>query len=404
VPNVTGLKCIECGQVVAESGVHYLCESCGGNLDVIYDYDKAKLEWRENGPDNSEDYSIWRYAPLLPVNRLNLGGLNVGWTPLVKSDRLREMLGMPELYLKDDTQNPTASLKDRATAFALAKAVELKVSTVTCASTGNAASSLSGLSAAIGLKVNIFVPENASVPKISQMLLYGANVYKIRGNYDDAFELSIQATKKFGWYNRNSGYNPYLSEGKKTVSLEISEQMNWIAPDVVIVPVGDGCIIGGVHKGFYDLLQIGVISKMPRLIAVQAEGANPIVKAFESGGEIKKSEANTIADGISVGNPREGHKALRAIRDSNGYAVAVSDKAMLESVKTLSSICGVFVEPSAAASLAGLRKCLNDSVIQNKDRVVLLLTGHGLKAPEAAIGKLKAKEIEPDISAVISES
>ena len=208
MPNVTGLKCIECGDEVAESGVQYLCESCGGNLEVMYDYEKAKKEWNEKFTENSKVYSIWRYAPLLPVKPLNLGGLKVGWTPLVESDRLRDMLGMSQLYLKDDTQNPTASLKDRATAIALAKAVELNICTVTCASTGNAASSLSGLSAAIGLEVNIFVPENAPVPKISQMLLYGANVYKIKGNYDDALDLSIQSTIKFGWYNRSSGYNP----------------------------------------------------------------------------------------------------------------------------------------------------------------------------------------------------
>ena len=400
MPNVTGLKCIECGDEVAESGVQYLCESCGGNLEVMYDYEKAKEEWNEKFTENSKVYSIWRYAPLLPVKPLNLGGLKVGWTPLVESDRLRDMLEMPQLYLKDDTQNPTASLKDRATAIALAKAVELNISTVTCASTGNAASSLSGLSAAIGLEVNIFVPENAPVPKISQMLLYGANVYKIKGNYDDALDLSIQSTIKFGWYNRSSGYNPYLSEGKKTVAFEICEQLDWNAPDAVVVPVGDGYIIGGVHKGFYDLLQIGMISKMPRLIAVQAEAANPIVEAFDSGNDLKDSEANTIADGIAVGKPREGQKALRAIRETEGYAVAVSDNAILEAVNTLSSKCGIFVEPAAAASLAGLRKCLNDSVIHKNDRVILLLTGHGLKAPEAAIGNLKAKEIEPDISAV----
>ena len=331
---------------------------------------------------------------------LTLGGLKVGWTPLVRSDRLRDMLGMPELYLKDDTQNPTASLKDRATAIALSKAAELKMSIVTCASSGNAAASLSGLSATMGIKVNIFVPQSAPLPKISQMLLYGANVYKIKGTYDEAFDLCVQATDKFGWYNRNSGYNPYLSEGKKSVTFEICEQLGWEAPDVVIVPVGDGSIMGGVHKGFYDLLQIGLISKLPRLIAVQAEGANPIVEAFESGNDLKTTDANTIADGIAVGNPRDGRKALRAIRDSKGSAVSVPDKAMLDSVNTLASTCGIFVEPSAAASLAGLRKCLKDSIIQKDERVVLLLTGHGLKAPEAAVGDLKAKEIEPDISAL----
>jgi len=400
VPNVTGLKCIECGEEIPVLGVQYLCESCGGNLEVLYDYDKVKIEWKENNGENSREHSIWRYAPLLPVEPLTLGGLKIGWTPLVESDRLRDLLEMPELYLKDDTRNPTASLKDRATAIALSKAVELDIRTITCASTGNAASSLSGLSAAMGLQVYIFVPENAPEPKISQMLLYGANVYKIRGNYEEAFDLSVEATNEFGWYNRNSGYNPYLSEGKKTVAFEICEQLKWDTPDAVIVPVGDGCIIGGVHKGFHDLLQIGLISKMPRLIAVQAEGAKPIVEAFESGNELKTTGANTIADGIAVGKPRDGRKALRAIRESKGSAVSVPDKAMLESVNTLASTCGIFVEPSAAASLAGLRKCLKDSIIRKDERVVLLLTGHGLKAPEAAVGDLKAKEIEPDISAL----
>ena len=307
---------------------------------------------------------------------------------------------MPNLSLKDDTQNPTASLKDRATAIALARSIENKAEVITCASTGNSASSLSGLGATIGAKIKIFVPENAPKAKVAQMLLYGAEVFKIKGSYDDAFNLSVKATEKFGWYNRNSGFNPYLSEGKKSVAFEICEQLMWHPPDAIVVPVGDGCIIGGVHKGLKDLTAIGVISKMPRLIAVQADGANSIVKAFESGNETGTAPGITIADGIAVSKPRDGVKALRAVKETNGYAISVSDEEILEAVRTLTNTAGVFVEPSAAATLAGLNKLLSNSVLSKDDRVVLLLTGHGLKAAEAAIGVLKATIIEPHISNV----
>ncbi len=395
---VTNLECIECGDSFEKEGIRYLCPSCGGNLEVIYDYAAAGEEWHRYELKKSNELSIWRYAPLLPVEPISFGGLNVGWTPLIESDRLRELLGMPNLSLKDDTQNPTASLKDRATAIGLARSKENKVEIITCASTGNAASSLSGLGASIGATVKIFVPENVPKTKLAQILLYGAEVFKIKGGYDDAFDLCIKATEEFGWYNRNSGFNPYLSEGKKTVAFEICEQLMWNPPDAIIVPVGDGCIISGVHKGLKDLIEIGVISEMPRLIALQADGANSIVKAFESGNEIGTAPGNTIADGIAVGKPRDGVKALRAVKETSGYALSVSDEEILEAVRTLAKTAGVFVEPSAAATLAGLYKLLSLSVLSDNDRVVLLLTGHGLKAPEAAIGNLNATMIEPDIS------
>ena len=397
---VTNLECIECGETFEKEGIHYLCAKCGGNLEVIYDYAAAGEEWHRYEVKKGNELSIWRYAPLLPVEPISFGGLNIGWTPLIESERLKELLGMPYLSLKDDSQNPTASLKDRATAIALARSRENKADVITCASTGNAASSLSGLGASIGAKVKIFVPETAPKAKVAQMLLYGADVFKIKGSYDDAFDLCIKATEKFGWYSRNSGFNPYLSEGKKTVAFEICEQLMWNPPDAIVVPVGDGCIISGVHKGLKDLIEIGVISEMPRLIAVQADGANSIVKAFESGNEIGTASGKTIADGIAVSKPRDGVKALRAVKETNGYALSVSDEEILEAVRTLTKTSGVFVEPSAAATLAGLIKSLGINVLSKGDRVVLLLTGHGLKAPEAAIGDLKATIIEPDISNV----
>jgi len=397
---VTNLECIECGETFEKEGIHYLCLKCGGNLEVNYDYAAAGEAWHRYGINKGNELSIWRYAPLLPVEPISFGGLKVGWTPLIESDRLKELLKMPNLSLKDDTQNPTASLKDRATAVALARSIENKAKVITCASTGNAASSLSGLGAAIGAKVKIFVPDNAPKAKVAQMLLYGAEVFKVQGSYDDAFYLCIKATEKFGWYNRSSGFNPYLSEGKKTVAFEICEQLMWNPPDAIVVPVGDGNIISGVHKGLKDLTAIGVISEMPRLIAVQADGANSIVKAFESGNEIGREPGTTIADGIAVGKPRDGVKALRAVKETNGYALSVSDEEILEAVRTLTNRAGVFVEPAAAATLAGLNKLLSVSVLSKDDRVVLLLTGHGLKAPEAAIGDLKATIIEPHISNV----
>ena len=397
---VTNLECIECGETFEKEGIHYLCPKCGGNLEVIYDYAAAGEAWRSYEVNRGNELSIWRYAPLLPVEPISFGGLKVGWTPLIESDRLKELLGMPNLSLKDDTQNPTASLKDRATAIALARSIENKAEVITCASTGNSASSLSGLGAAIGAKIKIFVPENAPKAKVAQTLLYGAEVFKIKGSYDDAFNLCVKATEKFGWYNRNSGFNPYLSEGKKSVAFEICEQLMWNPPDAIVVPVGDGCIIGGVHKGLKDLTAIGVISEMPRLIAVQADGANSIVKAFESGNETGTVPGITIADGIAVSKPRDGVKALRAVKETNGYAISVSDEEILEAVRTLTNTAGMFVEPSAAATLAGLIKLLSNNVLSKGDRVVLLLTGHGLKAAEAAIGGLKATIIEPHISNV----
>lgn len=397
---VTNLECIECGETFEKEGIHYVCAKCGGNLEVNYDYTAAGEAWHKYEVKKGNELSIWRYAPLLPVKPISFGGLLVGWTPLIESERLNELLGMPNLLLKDDTQNPTASLKDRATAIALARSRENKVDVITCASTGNAASSLSGLGAAIGAKIIIFVPETAPSAKVAQMLLYGADVFKIKGSYDDALNLCIKATERFGWYNRSSGFNPYLSEGKKTVAFEICEQLMWNPPDAIVVPVGDGCIIGGVHKGLKDLIEIGVISKMPRLIAVQADGANSIVKAFESGNEIGSSPGKTIADGIAVSRPHEGVKALRAVKETNGYALSVSDEDILEAVRTLANRAGIFVEPAAAATLAGLNKSLSSNVLSKEDSVVLLLTGHGLKSPEAAIGDLKATVIEPDISIV----
>jgi len=258
--------------------------------------------------------------------------------------------------------------------------------TVACASTGNAASSLAVQSAAVGLPCYIFVPHNAPRAKIVQVLMCGATVFAVQGSYDDAFDLCIEACNTFGWYNRNTGYNPYLVEGKKTVGLEIAEQLEWQVPDSVLVPTGDGCIISGVYRGFEDFYRLGMIDRIPRMIAVQAEGSPAIVRALEGDGVVRPYPAQTIADGISVGLPRNGTMAVKVIRESGGFGVTVSDEEILTAEKELAMLTGVFAEPSGAAGYAGLLRLLNEGKIARDERTVLLVTGSGLKSIDAVVG------------------
>jgi threonine synthase len=325
---------------------------------------------------------MWRYRALLPISysREDKSPLSVGGTPLYRVERLRSYLGMSNLWLKDDTRNPSASLKDRASMIAVMLA-EGKM--VACASTGNAASSLAVQAASFGLHCYIFVPYNAPRAKIVQLLMCGATVFAVQGSYDDAFDLCIDACNSFGWYNRNTGYNPYLVEGKKTVGLEIAEQLDWQVPDTVLVPTGDGCIISGVYRGFEDLKHLGMIERMPRLIAVQAEGAPAIVRALESDGIVRAYPAQTIADGISVSLPRNGAMAVRNIRASGGSGITVSDAEIIAAEKALARLTGVFAEPSGAACYAGLLNLLELGKIAKDERVVLLVTGSGLKSIDA---------------------
>jgi len=316
----------------------------------------------------------------------------VGWTPLYQAKRLGEKLGLSNLYLKDEGRNPTASLKDRASAIGVVKAQELGKKVITCASTGNAASSLAGLAASVGMRNVIFVPESAPKAKVAQLLIFGAQVIMIKGTYDQAFDLCLEASDEFGWYSRNTAYNPYLSEGKKTAGLEVCEQLGWQAPDRVFVSVGDGCIIGGLHKGFKDLLALGFIERLPKLVGVQAEGAAPLVRAWETG-KFEPIVPNTLADSISVGVPRDRVKALRAVRESGGKYVAVSDEEILEAMRQLGTEA-VFAEPAGAAGFAGLVKLADE--IDPQELIVVLVTGNGLKDVESAIKATKEPpKIEP---------
>ena len=309
----------------------------------------------------------------------------MGWSPLYEEDRLAKLLGLKKLWVKDDGQNPTASLKDRASAMAVAKAKEAGAEIIACSSTGNAASSLAGNAAAAGLKTFIFVPSRAPKGKVAQLMTFGANVISVQGNYEETFELSKKAIDKWGWYNRNAAINPYLSEGKKTVSLEIAEQLGWKMPDYLAISVGDGCTIAGVWKGLKDLYAIGFIDKLPRLISAQAEGCHPINRAIAENKPWEPMEENTLADSIAVGVPRNADKALMAIRESNGIVVNVTDEEIMAAQKLLGTTCGVFGEPAGVTGTAGVKKLCEQGVLGANDTVVSVVTGNGLKDVANAI-------------------
>jgi threonine synthase len=360
----------------------YSCSKCNGNLRIEYDYQKIGKNVDRKFFENSKVNSIWRYERLLPVKpepKIS----TVGCTPFLKAESLSSILGLKTLYIKDDTRNPSLSLKDRASIIALKHAIESKAKVVVGASTGNAGSSTACLAAALKVKTVIFVPESAPAAKIAQLQVFGSNLICVNGTYDDAFEMSLKATEKFGWYNRNTGFNPYTREGKKTVSFEICENLNWKVPDVVAVPVGDGNIISGVWKGFQEFLEIGLIDKLPRLLAVQAAKSNAIKLSFDSKNKIKPVSGETVADSISVSIPRDGVAAVNAISESNGAAVSVEDSEILDSIAVIAKHTGIFVEPAAAASYAGVRKAIDEKIITSSDSVVMIFTGNGLKDIES---------------------
>ncbi|MDR0569203.1 MAG: threonine synthase [Spirochaetaceae bacterium] len=403
--NITAAACIQCGAEYEADDNAYTCKKCGNVLDVKYDYGYIKSHLTKESLSNRKDYSMWRYKELLPVEEgSKLTPLRVGWSPLYKAERLGAKLGLPNLYVKDDGLNPTSSLKDRASAIAVVRAFHGGMTTVACSSTGNAASSLAGNAAAMGLESFIFVPERAPKGKVAQLMIFGARVVSVQGNYEDTFKLSAQAIEKWGWYNRNAAINPYLLEGKKTVSLEIAEQLGFTAPDYVAVSVGDGCTIAGVWKGFKDLFEIGFIGKLPKLISVQASGCCPINRALERGKPIERMDENTIADSIAVGVPRNGEKALRAVRESQGITVNVSDEEILDAMRLLGAVCGVFGEPAGVTGAAGLRKAVAQNLIPPDALTVAIVTGNGLKDTASAQTAAGAPlHIPPDIKILTEE-
>lgn len=383
---VTGFRCISCSSQIPASRDVMICPACGGNLDVEYDYTQIDPAGWMNKRDD-----IFRYAALLPVSNLdNAPTQRVGQTPLYHAVRAGAQLGLNQLYIKDDGLNPSASFKDRAGALVLAVARERGVKVIAGATTGNAGSSMACLAGGAGFPCVIFVPQSAPAAKIAQLLVFGAKVIAVRGNYDQAYDLCSEVCKRKGWFNRNTGFNPYTREGKKTCSFELWEQLGRQAPDRVLVCTGDGNIISGIWKGFRDLKALGLIKTLPKLHCVQSEKSASVSMAVrEVAGApgpinwkrvvIPTVKAETIADSISVDYPRDGLAAVRAVVETQGSPVTVSDEEILGAIPELARLTGVFAEPAAAASWAGLVQLVSAGKIHPDEKIVCLISGSGLK-------------------------
>ena len=391
-----------CGKFFLPNEADMTCPICGekGILDVEYDYEELKKVLTREYFEKNRNYSMWRYAPMMGIEEDHIDEmLRIGWTPLVKSYNLSKELGLKELYIKDDGLNPSGSSKDRASGVAVLKAIESGAKVIACSSTGNAASSCACHAAHMGLPAVIFVPKRAPIGKLTQISLYGATLVVVDGDYKAAFRLSKEAINKYGWYNRNAAINPYMVEGKKTVSLEIAEQLNFKPTDWVVVSVGDGCTIGGIYKGFYELHKLGLIEKVPRILGVQSTGCEPFVIASREHRPLEECEENTLADSIAVGIPRNPLKALRAVENSKGSWISVPDSEIIEAMSQLGRTEGIFGEPAAVTTLAGLKKALKEGVIRKDESVTIIITGNGLKDPNNAQKAITKPELmEPNIN------
>jgi len=424
-----GYRCSLCGAEYSSTEITYTCPKDGGNLDVMLDYDAIRQKVQVEDLLLSAEPGLWKYLPLLPVGDPGGRGTALrmaGGTPVLALDRLGAQLGLKHLWVKDESRNPSASFKDRASSVVVARAREIGAEVVVTASTGNAGAALACMAAAVSQKAIIFAPRTAPQAKIAQLLIFGAQVLLVDGSYDDAFDLAIQAAHEFGWYCRNTGYNPFTAEGKKTAALEIWEW--WLrltgvevkdrflrpaplstspvaftdhSPLNIFIPVGDGNIISGIHKGFKDLATLGWIEQTPRIFGVQAEGSAAIANAFNAGSEtIQPVSASTLADSISVDLPRDGVRAVRAVRETGGKYLLVSDGEILAAMAELGCV-GLFAEPAGAAAYAGLVKAVAQGLVRTDDPVLVLNTGSGLKDVKAAMQAVtEAPVIEPTLAAL----
>ncbi len=399
--NVTGLTCVVDGKTYPADYAGYVSPDHGneGILDVTYDYERIASSWTKADLAANRNRTMWRYKPVMPVYPdAAVPPLTVGGTPMYDAAPLAADLGIARVWVKDEGRQPTASLKDRASAMAVVKARQFGAEVITTASTGNAAAALAGMCASVGQKNVIFVPKTAPEAKIAQLLAYGSTVALVNGNYDSAFELCLQAAEEYGWYNRNTGFNPYMTEGKKTAGWEILEDLEWNTPDAIFVSVGDGSIIGGVHKAMKDAVAMGWIEAPPRIYGIQSAGSDFLVQAFESGEDVLTKSpisADTVADSISADLPRDRIKAMRAVTETDGAYLRVSDDDILAAVPVLARGSGVFAEPAGAAAYAGLIEAVNRGLVTATDEVVVLSTGSGLKDVAGAMKAVSAAGTTP---------
>jgi len=384
--NILGLKCVTCGAIYS-TRVPYTCLSCGitdGILDVQFDYNAIAHALTRRTFAARSERSQWRYRELLPIRTgAKLPDLSVGWTPIIPTDRLARHIGLTSLFIKDDGRNPTGSLEDRASSIAAVRCHAKRQKIIACAGNGNAAFSLAGMAASMGLRSVIFVPQCTPEAKLIQLLIFGATVVRVQGSYEDAFQLCQRSCERRGWYNRNSAINPYLVEGKKTVSFEICEQLDWQPPDWVAVPVGNGCTIAAVWKGFREMRQIGLIERTPRILGV-------------------------IADSIAVGAPRNWRQAVIAVRESGGAMLNVGDNEILDAMSYTGRLSGILAESAAAASVAGLKAAVAQGIVGRRANCLAIVTGSVLKDTQSARHAVKGPfEISPDgagIDDILTES
>ncbi|MEM3736537.1 MAG: threonine synthase [Candidatus Bathyarchaeia archaeon] len=398
------IRCIGCGEIYSKEEVVYTCRRCGDLLNIEYDYPAIKRELRLDEL-SERPLGVWKYRKLLPITNPHLAvSLMEGGTRLHRCEGLATKLGVRELYVKNEGDNPTGSFKDRGMTVGVTKALELRARTVICASTGNTSASLSAYAAKAGLRCIVFIPSGKiAYGKLAQAMVYGAEVIQILGNFDHALKLARELCDRNKEIYLLNSINPYRVEGQKTLAYELCEQLNFKVPDKVIVPVGNAANISAIWKGFLEFRKLGFTDSLPEMVGIQAEGASPIVRAFKEGRDtiepVKTPE--TVATAIRIGHPVSWKKALQAIRDSGGTAEAVTDEEILEAQKLLARREGLFVEPASASSIAGLRRLLGEGRIAKDDLVVCVATGHGLKDADIVIKTCeKPAEIEASMESV----
>ncbi|MBX3395520.1 MAG: threonine synthase [Phycisphaerae bacterium] len=398
---VESFKCIKCGELAPSpksAGTCPVCVDPFSILDIQFDLSRvAKSMTRESLANRPPNH--WRYHELLPIELDDEAfSWPVGWTPIVEAPRLAAWAGVSRLRLKDDGRNPTSSFKDRASSVGVLLAKQQNAQRIACASTGNAASSCAGYAAMAGIASTIFVPQRAPEPKVAQLMIYGADVRRVRGTYAQAYELCSRECIAHGWYNRNCAINPYLVEGKKTCGLEIAEQTAGREPDWVVVSVGDGCTIAGIAKGLIEMHKLGYISRVPRVLGVQAAGMDPIVRAFEGDGKLPEDvRGQTIADSIDVPVPRNWRKALKYVRETGGSFIRASDDEITDAMKATGRLAGMFAEPAAAAAVAGVKAAVSSGVIAPHEDALAVITGNGLKDIRTAIAIVgQPTDVDPE--------
>ena len=384
---IKGLKCRECDREYPVDPI-YVCEFCFGPLEVVYDYEKIKQSLTRD-KIQSRPHNLWRYRELLPIDGEPFDAFHSGFTPLVKADNLAKLLGVKELYIKDDSvSHPTLSFKDRVVAVALAKAREFNFDTVACASTGNLAHAVSAQGARAGFKRFIFIPASLEYSKIIASLAYEPNLIAVDGNYDEVNRLCSEVANKYHWAFVNINIRPFYAEGSKTHGFEIVEQLGWRTPDNVVVPCASGSLITKVWKSFKEMKEIGLIGKVnTKVFAAQATGCSPIVAAIKQGIDIiKPVKPNTIAKSLAIGNPADGFYATQVIKESKGFGEDVSDEEIIDAMKLLAKTEGIFTETAGGVTLASAIKLIQAGYIKKDGLTVLCITGNGLKTQEALMG------------------